>query len=179
MAFGDRRKNKYADFVQTPDGGYEYAGKYLCYDAGNALSYRRYRIFIAMACTGAAVMVAAAGLYRAPGTTRTAYVVVPYLFELVFTALACWSGGSLIRGGNPIRKFDYDACFEPLLRRSLCASIFAGILLACYFFHIVRSGTEGCSMLAVAGYPAMTLAAGAMDLMLYLTVRKQRWTLRG
>ena len=175
MALGDRRKRKYQDFVQTASGDYEYIGGNMVYDAGNPLSYSRYRLTIALACTFSAVMVAAAGLYRAPGSTRGPLVVIPYMFVLIFTFLTCYRGGGMVKGGNPMRKFDYDQAYEPLQRWSAASALFCLILLVCYIVYLVRHGREGCSMLATVSYPVMTVLAGLADLWLHLTVRRNAW----
>ena len=59
MAFGDRKKKKYAEFVETVSGEIVYTGKHLVYDVNNPLPYTRYRTCIALACTGAAILAAA------------------------------------------------------------------------------------------------------------------------
>jgi hypothetical protein len=175
MAIGDRRRKKYKDFVQTVDGEYEYIGGHLVFDPSNPLSYSRYRLTAALACTFSAVMVAAAGLYRAPGSTRGPLVVIPYMFVLIFTFLMCYRGGGLVKAGNPMRRFDYDQTHDPLLRWSAAAALFCLILLVCYVIYVLRHGREGCSMLATVSYPVMTFLAGLADFWLYRTMKKNPW----
>ncbi len=175
MALGNRRKRKYKDFVQTVDGEYVYVGGNMVYDPSNPLSYSRYRTTLALACTFSAVMVAAAGLYRAPGSTRGPLVILPYAFALIFTFLVCYRGGGLVRAGNPMRKFDYDQVHEPLQRWSMAGALFCLIWVVCYLIYVLRHGREGCSMLATVAYPVMAGFAGLADFWLYRTIRKNAW----
>ncbi|MBP5751028.1 MAG: hypothetical protein J6X24_09590 [Firmicutes bacterium] len=175
MAFGDRKKKKYAEFIETVSGEIVYTGKYLVYGADNPLPYRRYRIAIALACTGAAILAAAAGLYRAPGTDRTLYVVLPYVFLLGFTLLMCYRGGKVVKAGNPMKAFDYRNSLQPLLHWAYTSVVFAVILLVCYFIHLAKHGTQGCSMAAVVAFPLMAALIGASDVWLAFILKKNVW----
>ena len=175
MEVGGRRKKKYRDFVETPTGEVIYTGGHYVYDPENPLPYRRYRIAVALACTGCAILVAAAGLYRAPGMDRTFYVLLPYVFLLGFTALMCLRGAGTVKAGNPIRAFDLEYAIQPMQHWAKVSAVFSAILLVCYFFHLIRSGREGCSMLAVVSFPLMTALIGATDLWLLQICKKNVW----
>ena len=175
MAFGDRKKKKYAEFIETASGEIVYTGKYCVYDVSNPLPYRRYRIAIALACTGAAILAAACGLYRAPGTDRTLYVVLPYVLLLGFTLLLCYRGAKVVKAGNPMKAFDYRNALQPMLHWAYTSVVFAVILLGCYFFHLVRAGTQGCAMAAVVAFPLMTALIGACNVWLIYVVKKNVW----
>ena len=129
MAFGDRKKKKYAEFIETASGEVVYVGKYYVYKPDNPLPYNRYRIALALCCTGAAALVAAAGLYRAPGMDRTLYVLLPYVILLGFTALMCYRGAKVVRAGNPLRAFDHRNALGPMQHWALASAVFAAILL--------------------------------------------------
>ena len=175
MAFGDRKKKKYAEFIETASGEVVYVGKYYVYKPDNPLPYNRYRIALALCCTGAAALVAAAGLYRAPGMDRTLYVPLPYIILLGFTALMCYRGAKVVRAGNPLRAFDHRNALGPMQHWALASAVFAAILLVCYFVHLVRAGTEGCSMAAVVSFPLMIALIAVSDLGLLYVVRKNGW----
>ena len=175
MAFGDRKKKKYSEFIETASGEVVYIGKYCVYDPDNPLPYRRYRIAIALACTGAAILAAACGLYRAPGMDRTFYVLLPYVALLGFTLLMCYRGARVVKAGNPMKAFDYRNALQPLLHWAYASVVFAAILLVCYFFHLIRNGREGCSMLAVVAFPLMTALIMATDLWLQHVLKVNRW----
>ncbi|MBR5640889.1 MAG: hypothetical protein IKW92_02005 [Firmicutes bacterium] len=175
MAFGDRKKKKYAEFIETASGEVVYIGKYLVYDVNNPLPYNRYRTAIALACTGAAILAAAMGLYRAPGTDRTLYVVLPYVLLLGFTLLLCYRGAKVVKAGNPMKAFDYRNALQPMLHWSYTSIVFAVILLACYFFHLVRAGTQGCAMAAVVAFPLMAALIGALNVWLVTVIKKNAW----
>lgn len=175
MAFGDRRKKKYNEFIETASGEVVYIGKHYVYDVNNPLPYRRFRFAIALACTGSAILAAAQGLYRAPGTSRTFYVVLPYVMMLCFTALMCYRGGKVVKAGDPMRAYDYRTSYGPLQHWALASAVFAFILLVCYFVHLVRSGREGCGMAAVVCFPLMALLIAAADLWLLRVLRRTSW----
>jgi peptidoglycan/LPS O-acetylase OafA/YrhL len=175
MAFGDRKKKKYSEFVETVSGEVVYVGKYYVYKADNPLPYRRLRIAIALACTGSAILAAADGLYRAPGTDRTLYVALPYVMMLCFTALFCYRGGKVIRAGNPMKAFDYRNSYGPMQHWALASAVFAVILIVCYFLHLARHGTQGCPMAAVVCYPLLAALIPVMDLWLLHVIRKNPW----
>ena len=175
MTFGDRKKKKYAEFIETASGEVIYIGKYYVYDVNNLLPYNRYRTAIALACTGAAILAAACGLYRAPGMDRTFYVLLPYVFLLGFTLLMCYRGAKVVKAGNPMKAFDYRNALQPMLHWSYTSIVFAVILLGCYFFHLVRNGTEGCAMAAVVAFPLMAALIGAFNVWLVTVVKKNVW----
>ena len=175
MAFGDRKKKKYAEFIETPSGEIVYIGKYYVYKADNPLPYRRFRMAIALACTGTAILAAAEGLYRAPGTDRTLYVLLPYVMMLGFTALLCYRGGKVVKAGNPMKAFDYRNAYGPMQHWALASAVFAAILMVCYFIHLARHGTQGCAMAAVVCYPLLAALILAADLWLLYVVRKNPW----
>ena len=175
MAFGDRRKKKYTEFIETASGEVVYIGRYYVYDVDNPLPYRRFRIALALACTGAAILIAAAGLYRAPGMDRTIYVLLPYIVLIGFTGLLCYRGAKVVGAGNPMRAFDYRNSYGTMQHWALASAVFAAILLVCYFVHLARSGTEGCSMAAVVSFPLMIAAHAASDLVLLWVTRKNLW----
>ena len=175
MAFGDRKKKKYAEFIETASGEVVYIGKYLVYDVNNPLPYNRYRTAIALACTGAAILAAAMGLYRAPGTDRTLYVVLPYVLLLGFTLLLCYRGAKVVKSGNPMKAFDYRNALQPMLHWAYSSIVFAVILLACYFFHLVRAGTQGCAMAAVVAFPLMAALIGTLNVWLVTVIKKNVW----
>ena len=153
---GGRRKKKYRDFVETLNGEVIYTGGHYVYDPANPLPYRRYRIAIALACTGCAILAAAAGLYRAPGMDRTFYVLLPYVFLLGFTALMCLRGAGTIKAGNPIRAFDHEYAVQPMQHWARVSAVFAVILLACF---AVRSAADSSSCMPAS---AAALIAAVM-----------------
>ena len=175
MAFGDRKKKKYAEFYETPTGEIIYTGTYKVYDVQNPLPYRRWRIVVALSCTGSAILAAAGGFYRAPGMDRTLSVMLSYVFLLGFTVMQCWRGAQSVRAGNPMRAFDYRNALQPTLHWTYVSAVFALILLVFYFVHLVRSGTEGCAMAAVVAFPLMAALIAASDLWLAHTLRKNVW----
>lgn len=175
MAFGDRKKKKYTEFIETASGEVVYVGKHYVYDTENPLPYRRFRFAIALSCTGSAILAASAGFYRAPGTDRTFYVLLPYVIMLCFTALQCYRGGTVVKAGNPMRTFDYRNSYLPMQHWALASAVFALILLVCYFIHLIRAGREGCPMAAVVCYPLMAALIAASDLWLLWVTRKNVW----
>ena len=128
-----------------------------------------------MACTGCAILAAAAGLYRAPGMDRTFYVLLPYVFLFCFTAMLCYRGAKVVKGGNPLRAFDYEYALQPVRHWAKVGIVFAGILIAFYLFHLIRSGREGCSMAAVVAFPLMIALIGATDAWLLQILKKNVW----
>ncbi|MBR3394208.1 MAG: hypothetical protein IKG76_00325 [Firmicutes bacterium] len=175
MAFGDRKKKKYTEFIETASGEIVYVGKYYVYNNENPLPYSRYRTALALCCTGAAVLIAAAGLYRAPGMDRTIYVLLPYVFLLGFTALMCYRGAKVVRSGNPMRAFDYRNALQPMQHWALASAVFAAIMLVCYFVHLAKVGREGCGMAAVVSFPLMIALIAVSDLWLLRVCRKNGW----
>ena len=175
MAFGDRKKKKYTDFVETVSGEIVYVGKHYVYNLDNPLPYRRFRGAIALSCTGSAILAACAGLYRAPGTDRTLYVVLPYVILLCFTALMCYRGGKVVKANNPMRAFDYHGSYEPMQHWAAASIAFGVILIGCYLFHLFRSGREGCSMAATVCFPLMAALICASDGWLFWLTKKNLW----
>ena len=87
----------------------------------------------------------------------------------------CLRGAGTIKAGNPIRAFDYEYAVQPMRHWAKVSAVFAAILLVCYFFHLIRSGREGCAMVAVVAFPLMAALIGATDLWLLQIAKKNVW----
>lgn len=158
MSKASRREKKLRDIQLDEQGAAVYTGT-ICRIAGDD---RAARTKLAAGLAALAAMVVGSGCIDSAGTTNTFYVILPFLGEVCALFGLCWQAMKVIAGREGVRKYVHEAAagIIPGASRVLC--VFALFGLAASGYYLLRNGTEGQNVKAIAYLVLKVLtAAGA------------------
>lgn len=173
MTYWRRRANR-RYFSKNAAGKYVYSGAYYRYDTPERPRKRALRE-LWVCCILAAAAGLAAGCVPAPGLTKCAYVMIPYLVGLVAACSMIWSVGQLAAGGDPLREDVYDTTVKRLPRRAAVTGAADGLAVLGEAIYLVRVGA-GENAASAAVFLALELAAVLAALGIVRRMGKTTWT---
>lgn len=160
-------------FQKNHEGKYEYRGEAYAWQ-GTEEKRRRELVRLWGLCVVMLGSLAAAGCVEAPGSINCAYVILPYVINLIAGISVCWGLCRLSAGGNPVRAYVWQASVEQIPGRALFACICGGASLAGEVIFAVRNGLEG----KAGGFAAFLLlecAVCAASFQMRRQIRKLEW----
>lgn len=164
------------DFHKNVEGQYEYAGERYEY-CGDEKSRRR----AAAGLMGGALLLVALilgeGCIPVPGLSRTFYVLLPYMVELMGGVSACIAAGRLLTAEYPLREYVYQSTIQKLPFRGAAAAFGAGLTLAGETVYLIRNGSEGM-IWYVALFYILQAAALLIAILLFCGSGKMEWKRR-
>ena len=128
----EKKKNRRAyleSFQKNQEGNYEYRGELYAWQ-GTEQERRRELAKLWGLCTVLMGSLAAAGSVEAPGSINCAYVILPYVVNLIAGISVCWGLCRLSAGGNPVRAYVWKASGGQIPGRAIFACICSGVSLA-------------------------------------------------
>ena len=158
MGKAGRREKRLRDIQLDERGNAVYTGS-IFRIAGDD---RKERTKLGAGLAALAAMVIGSGCIDSAGTTNTFYVILPFLGEICALFALCWQAVKIIAGREGVRTYVYEAAagIIPGAGRVLC--VFALFGLAASGYYLLRNGTGGQSVKAVAYLVLKALtAAGA------------------
>jgi hypothetical protein len=171
---GDEKKKRVGhakyndDYVRDSDGKYHYSGKYYAFrETGRELTrIKRGISALTLFALGAG---AGAGFLMNAGGSEL-YVVIPYIFMLMFAALAVIEAVSFCFLPVRFTHREYDSCVRKLYRLSWAQLCSAGTVLLCNFIALLIN-REAVSWVQEFAYIALIALAGGFS---WLSIRAQK-----
>lgn len=145
---GKRKKSALEQYQKNAAGEYIYTGKTLSYvDTGKS----RKKAMIELGClTGGMTLCSiGVGLFPAPGTVNTFYVLIPMILEIILSFTCLWAVGQMVTGGDPMKEYVYDASVKPLPGRLTATMVFALLTVLCEIIYLILNGGWGAAVMAV------------------------------
>lgn len=135
-----RGKNSYLnDFHPNLAGEYIYEGAYFtCRTAGEAQKKLRSRLWAAAAAM--LLCAVAGGCIPAPGMRNCAYVLLPYVGELLAAVSVVWAFAKLGGDWARVREYTYERSVTVLPRRAALAAGFSALGAAAETVFLLHSG---------------------------------------
>ena len=160
------------EFQKRGDGEYVYQGSHKKFDAP-AGRYARFRLLFGLCAAAAAAAVIASGCLRVGLLDRTAYVMLPYLLEVLLTAAFVWSAVRLLANGELLRGYVYRQTVLrlPKLGVALAGAAAATLVCAAVFAALHRPVLPG--VWVYFALQAVVLAASLCGVRL---LKKTEWT---
>ena len=121
-----RGRRPWLDDMQLDESGkYAYRGSHMKF-AGDDAAFRRFRLFLGI-CTAMLVLCpVAAGCLNVGVLDNTAYVLIPYMLEVVFTAAFAWASVRLLTKGSVVRSYIYKQTVQRLPVLCVLLAVAAG-----------------------------------------------------
>ncbi|MBE6990569.1 MAG: hypothetical protein E7426_07480 [Ruminococcaceae bacterium] len=165
------RRDYLNDFHMDLSGQYVYTGA--LYRYAGTLPRRKAMLRTGLMAAAMAVFTVVAGCLDAPAMFGTAYVLLPYLGQVIAAALSVWAAGQLIVSGKELRAYVYRATVEKLPRRLRVTAVFAavGILGNVVYLCLYGFGGKVLPSLAVLVLHALTGVAAELLRRFFLTLR--------
>ena len=113
-------------FQKNQEGNYEYKGELYVWQ-GTGQDRRRELARLWGLCIALLGSLAGAGSVDAPGAINCAYVILPYVINLIAGISVCWGLCRLSAGGNPVRAYVWKASVEQIPGRAVFACISGGV----------------------------------------------------
>lgn len=172
---GKKKKSALEQYQKNAAGEYIYTGKTLSYvDTGKS----RKRAMIELGClTGGMTLCSiGVGLFPAPGTVNTFYVLIPMILEIILSFACLWAVGQMVTGGDPMKEYVYDASVKPLPGRLMAVTLFSGLTVVCELLYLILNGGWG---IPVMGVLVLELAAGVLAQVTKRTLSGLKWRENG
>lgn len=161
------------DFHRNVEGQYEYAGERYEY-CGDEKSRKRATAGLMGLALLLVALVLGEGCIPVPGLSRTFYVLLPYVMELMGGVSACLAAGSLLVAEYPLREYVYQSTLQKLPFRSGAAALGAGLTLAGETIYLIRNGLGGMTGYVVFFY-VLQAAALLTAILLFRSSGKMEW----
>lgn len=160
-------------FQKNQEGNYEYKGELYAWQ-GTGQDRRRELARLWGLCIALLGSLAGAGSVDAPGAINCAYVILPYVINLIAGISVCWGLCRLSAGGNPVRAYVWKASVEQIPGRAAFACICGGASLAGELIFVVRNGLEGKTG-GFAVFLLLECLVCASSFGMYQRVKKLNW----
>lgn len=171
---GRRKRREYLeDFHQDLNGEYIYEGEHFRY-ADEGLPYRQFRRRLGALCAALLLAEILAGCVPSAGMDGRFYVVLPYAMGFVSAISVCWGMARLLRGGERLRAYEYEATVKALPRRTLLTLIFSAVCTAGELCCLPGGGAEK-GFAGSAAFLAVNILALLSSLQLRRLLRRSRW----
>lgn len=157
---GEKKKGRRAylnDFHRNEEGQYEYGGERYEY-CGDEKSRKRGTAGLMGLSLLLTALILGEGCVPVPGLSRTFYVLLPYVMELMGSVSACLAAGSLLFAEYPLREYVYQSTLQKLPFRSGAAAFGGGLTLIGETVYLIRNGLGGMSGYVVLFYILQMLA---------------------
>lgn len=172
---GKGKKSSLEQYQRNAAGEYIYTGKYFtCTADGTTRRRTLFQLWLLMgAMAGGSVAV---GLFPAPGTTNTFYVLIPMVAEIILAMSCLWALGQLSAGGEPLKEYVYGVSVKKLPGRLTAVTVLAGLTALMELLYLLLNGGWGAAVMAVLGLEG--LAAGLSLWAKYL-ISTLKWVEKG
>lgn len=130
------------DIKINENGEYVYQGTYYIWNEEKK-SRRRVLGELWVSCIVMLAAAVGAGCLPAPGVGNCAYVLLPYVAEVMAAVSVCWALARLSAGGNPLREYVYLATVDKLPGRVVLTAVFAGAAAVGEGIYVIKNGIQG------------------------------------
>ncbi|MGM9607092.1 MAG: hypothetical protein ACI3XJ_06255 [Oscillospiraceae bacterium] len=137
-----KRRSYLNDFQQTVTGEYVYTGKTYAFCGSPQERKKLLRRLIFLGCFMLAESVAS-GCIGVPGMLNCFYVILPYSAAFLSEVSLVWGLVRLIRGGEPLRQYIYNASVKAFPARTVCTMVFSLLAVLCEIIYVLLHGTQG------------------------------------
>ncbi len=173
-----KRKGRRAhlqDFSRDVTGEFQYTGTYRWYVGGTPFKQVMNRINLLTAALCLALF--AMSMLPAPSMLGMGnyYVILPYIAELICSALSVYAAVRLIFGGAKLRSYVYEASVEKLPGRLTLTAIFAGACVTGNLVYLIMNGLGEKPLYSLA-IVALHWAVIAVALLLKRCVTSMEWS---
>ncbi|MBQ5968916.1 MAG: hypothetical protein IJL52_02230 [Clostridia bacterium] len=123
-----------SDFHPGGNGDYAYRGGHKQF-SGGADCFRRFRLTVGICTAAAAACVIASGCLPVSALYNTAYVMLPYVIEVVLTVAFVWSAVRLLANGELLRGYVHRQTAQrlPVLGAALALAVAATLVCTVIF----------------------------------------------
>lgn len=168
---GKKKKSALEQYQKNAAGEYIYTGKTLRYvEAGK--SRKSAMLELGVLSGGMVLCSIGAGLFPAPGTVNTFYVLIPMMLEMILSFACLWAVGQMVTGGDPMKEYVYDASVKPLPGRLMATTVFALLTVLCEMLYLILNGGWCATVMAVL---LLEAGAGALAQVTKRTISSLKW----
>lgn len=122
------------DFHADENGAYAYRGSHKKF-SGAPKDYRRFRLTFGVFAFCQAALVIATGCLPVSALYNTAYVMLPYLIEVLLTAAFVWAAVRLISGGELLRSYAHRQTAQRLPKLCVALAASEAVMLTCIIIY--------------------------------------------
>ncbi|MCD8052104.1 MAG: hypothetical protein LUE89_10570 [Clostridiales bacterium] len=161
------------EFHRTASGEYVYTGGHYAYQGGGRSRRRAMAGLVALWAASFAATVAA-GCIPGTGMQQRAYVILPYVVQMVASVSLGWGIGRLVTGGDPLRAYVYEETVGSIPRRALVAAVGAALTILGELLDVFLAG-GGEELLPVLGLLCLEILAFLGIFSVRRALSKMRW----
>lgn len=145
---GKKKKSALEQFQKNAAGDYVYTGKHYGFVSGEKSRKRALvELWVLSGAMGACSL--GAGMFPAPGTVNTFYVLIPMAAAMISAMAALWALGQLSAGGDPLKEYVYEASVVKLPGRLMAVTVFSVLMMACELLYLILNGGWGRAVIGV------------------------------
>ena len=172
-----RNRRGYLDnYVKGMDGRYIYTGEYMKF-LGTAVAKRAMDVQIIVTASLVFVLLVASSFTLAGDMSRSIYVVIPYVLEVIIGFFLIWYTYKFEHGGNPMKKYIYDKVAGKLPVFGIFTTIAAGLgAVLSVVFMLVNKPEQTMLTLGII-YAVIKAAQAVVGIFFSAAFRKGKWEL--